>query len=563
MAQFDFYFTDALEKVFPETPPLPLEENTLCGLKGEKLPVQLAFRQTDSSPSSRGQEFRVSVSGFPGPVSLRTVELMPSEYPCTPKRDQFYLKTDPGLFPDLLQPSDGTIVPMDGQFRSLWIDFDSSSVEPGVYEVNIKVSAEKAIRTGNGLTLQGVSGEDREMVLSLEVLSDRLPPQRLLHTEWFHADCLAEYYEVPVFSESHWDIIEKFISFASESCGINTLLTPVFTPPLDTEVGGERKTVQLIDVELKQGGYSFDFSKLERWCGICRSNGISHLEISHFFTQWGAEFTPKIMAQTEEGEKQIFGWHVKADSPEYRAFLKALMPGLLNCLAGAGYGRYSLFFHVSDEPEEEQLESYLKAKAQIEDLLEGYTVIDALSSYEFYKKGVVSHPVPANDAIEPFLENSVPELWTYYCVAQGRDVPNRFFSMPSARNRIMGVLMYLHRIRGFLHWGYNFYNTQFSRAPLDPFRSTDSGRAFPSGDPFLVYPGKKGTPLSSIRNEVQMQGLQDLRVLEYLEERIGREETLGLVLGDESSIFTFTDYPRSISYFSELRKRIHDKLKSI
>lgn len=70
--------------------------------------------------------------------------------------------------------------------------------------------------------------------------------------------------------------------------------------------------------------------------------------------------------------------------------------------------------------------------------------------------------------------------------------------MPSARNRIMGVLMYLYRIEGFLHWGYNFYNSMFSIEHIDPFFDTHAGFAFPSGDPFLVYPGADGEPWSSI-----------------------------------------------------------------
>ena len=35
------------------------------------------------------------------------------------------------------------------------------------------------------------------------------------------------------------------------------LLTPVFTPPLDTTVNGERLTVQLVDVRRDAGVYSF------------------------------------------------------------------------------------------------------------------------------------------------------------------------------------------------------------------------------------------------------------------------------------------------------------------
>ena len=31
-----------------------------------------------------------------------------------------------------------------------------------------------------------------------------------------------------------------------------------------------------------------------------------------------------------------------------------------------------------------------------------------------------------------------------------------------------GVLMYLHGIKGFLHWGFNFYNSQYSISHIDP-----------------------------------------------------------------------------------------------
>ena len=41
------------------------------------------------------------------------------------------------------------------------------------------------------------------------------------------------------------------------------LLTPVFTPPLDTAVGGERRTVQLVDVKAEGNQYTFGFANLK------------------------------------------------------------------------------------------------------------------------------------------------------------------------------------------------------------------------------------------------------------------------------------------------------------
>lgn len=53
--------------------------------------------------------------------------------------------------------------------------------------------------------------------------------------------------------------------------------------------------------------------------------------------------------------------------------------------------------------------------------------------------------------------------------------------------------------------------------------------AFPSGDPYLVYPGKDGEPLSSIRAEVQSEALVDLRAFQTLEKHLGREAVLQMI----------------------------------
>ena len=47
--------------------------------------------------------------------------------------------------------------------------------------------------------------------------------------------------------------------------GINMILTPQFTPPLDTGVGYERTTVQLVEVFKEADGWRFDFKNLRRF----------------------------------------------------------------------------------------------------------------------------------------------------------------------------------------------------------------------------------------------------------------------------------------------------------
>ena len=248
-------------------------------------------------------------------------------------------------------------------------------------------------------------------------------------------------------------------------------------------------------------------------------------------------------------------------SREYRRFLEAFLPALQEKLEAFGFDREHVYFHISDEPSRENLDSYIQAKAAVEDLLKGWKVMDALSDYVFYEKGIVENPIPSNDHIQAFIDHGVEHLWVYYCCAQNNKVPNRFLAMPSARNRIMGVLMYLYRIEGFLHWGYNFYNSMFSIEHIDPFFDTHAGFAFPSGDTFLVYPGADGEPWSSIRAEVQREGLDDMRALEELEKSVGRERVVEIIYEGVEGKITFENYPQDAEYLYRLRNKVAAEMK--
>ena len=113
-----------------------------------------------------------------------------------------------------------------GHWNSLWVDLEcDESLEAGIYPVQIDMVREDEV-LGTAM-------------VAWEVLDAKLPALPIPHTEWFHTDCLANYYHVEVFSEEYWRIVENFVRLAvKRKC--NMLLTPVFTPPLDTAVGGER-----------------------------------------------------------------------------------------------------------------------------------------------------------------------------------------------------------------------------------------------------------------------------------------------------------------------------------
>ena len=204
-----------------------------------------------------------------------------------------------------------------------------------------------------------------------------LPEQKLTFTQWFHGDCIAARYGVEIYAKEHWALLEKYMRMAAEH-GMNMILTPVFTPALDTEIGKERPCTQLVEITKNDAGYHFDFARLARWVETAKDCGISKFEISHFFTQWGAKCAPNIYV-TENGERKLkFGWHTAATDPEYAALLHALLPQLLTFFEEVGVEKNDLMFHISDEPSEEHKADYLKAKAVVEPYLPGCILRDAL-----------------------------------------------------------------------------------------------------------------------------------------------------------------------------------------
>jgi hypothetical protein len=277
--------------------------------------------------------------------------------------------------------------------------------------------------------------------------------------------------------------------------------------------------------------------KLHRWIDMCKRCGVEYYEVSHLFTQWGAQHAPKIMATVDGVEKRIFGWDTDAAGEEYGAFLKAYIPALREVFRAEGIDEYA-WWHISDEPGVQHLEHYQAAKNQVKELLADARIMDALSSYEFYRQGVVDHPVVASNHMDPFLENNVPNLWTYYCCGQHIGVSNGFIAMPGARTRILGMQLFRYDIEGFLQWGYNFYKSQYSDYPVDPFAVTAADGFAPAGDAFLVYPAPDGTAEVSMRLAHDRDAVQDLRAFELLASLVGDEKAKELVRD-----ITLTEYP--------------------
>ncbi|MBR6360639.1 MAG: DUF4091 domain-containing protein [Clostridia bacterium] len=521
----------SLEKVFADKDPFCCERDSYSMFRNERLSFQIAFCTDEDTAvtAAPGEKYAPYLTVF-------TVRDVPVVCAAGDDSDDFFISKEPGDYPDILSPGN-SIEAKAGRWYSFWFEFSPADMT-GEQSIDISIN-------GNVKTLK------------VNIINAFLPKQELIYTNWFHCDAICDYYGTEFFSDRYIEILKNFIKTASEH-GMNCILTPLFTPALDTQVGGERTTTQLVGVKISGDSWEFDLSKLKQWVDICLENGIEYFEMSHFFTQWGAEHSPKIIATDESGmEKRIFGWETETHSDEYNRFLSEFSVCLKEFIEENGL-HDRVFFHISDEPGSDQLETYMYRASLIKNIFAGYPVIDALSDYEFYKNGAVDIPIPSETHIEDFV-GRVEHFWTYYCCGQrNRNVPNRFIAMPSLRNRVFGVLAAKYNVEGFLQWGYNFYNSVLSVEKINPYESTDALGGFPAGDAFVVYPGEGGECICSLRLKVLRDSFQDYRALKYLESLAGKEKSDEL-----TGEITFKNYPHEADWLLDLRESINMSIQSI
>lgn len=544
----------SLEKVFLDQKPEDFARlERISALKGERVSFQLIVYQDGPIPYDLNRLLvKPTVKGaLAEHVTLREVRNVPVELPCRNElRDEQVLRTTPGLYPDKLAPltCHGRIIAKRDLAVSVWVD------------VNIPKDTKHIGESAIEICLESENEQQLSESITIDVINATLPEQELILTQWFHCDSLANYYRVEPWSEEHWRIVENFARVAVKN-GINMLLTPVFTPSLDTEIGGERLTTQLVGVTKTGSGYSFDFTLLDRWVDMCDRIGIKYFEISHLFTQWGATHAPKIMATVDGEYKRIFGWETDAVGDEYTTFIRAFLAEFIAHMKKNGNDK-RCYYHISDEPTIDHLESYSAAKNSVADLLEGYTIMDALSDYDFWRDGVVDTPIPSNDHIKPFIENNVPGLWTYYCCGQLINVSNRLIYMPSWRNRSIGMQMYKYNIVGFLQWGYNFYNNRQSMDSIDPNEELGGGHWVPAGDTHSVYPAADGTALESLRIVVFHDAIQDISAMKLCESLYSKEEVIAAMESILGASIAFDRCAYTAFEMQAIREKINAMIKA-
>lgn len=476
-------------------------------------------------------------------------------------------KEEKGDCPDILieRAPAPEIIRLDGDWRIPYTEKDekvalnaSCNKTQGVY---VTVNKDGALVPAGEHTvcvrvISLMSGEEiARHDVAVHIIGATLPKNDLIYTNWFHYDCLADESGLEIWSDAYFDLLGKYIKNATTH-GINTLLTPAFTPALDTPIGLERMNVQLVRVTKDEKGYSFDFSLFERFVKVAKENGIEIFEHCHLFSQWGSKTAINVYGSVNGNTVRLFGRETPATDPEYVRFLREYLSEFL-CFAEKTGIKDNLLFHISDEPLREEKEYYASALDIVKDVLKGQKIGDALSDYEFYRQGLGDLPIAHISKADDFYGKC--DAFMLYNTGGEPFAGNRFINKPPWHIRSLGMQLFRYRAKGFLHWAYNNVYGKMSQGVCNPAIEPCFYKNMP-GLTSIVYPGLRCLPMPSLREKQFGEAMNDYRAMKLLESLTDYDAVMAVCFEVFGNIEVNT-VPESEEQMLRLRQRINEEIE--
>lgn len=528
MNDLNLWTSHSLDKIFPDT--LKPEDASECiDLKAagnEREDAQIIIRTDNYLTLTKTAVSFTPLKGRNGQIDSKNLDAhwiwytWVRENPANSPDKENWIRKAPDFFPDaFLETEEMTIAP--DKTHPLWVRISIPKGTPaGIYQGEILIDFEYTDGDDQGGKIELPVKQSRMIVpLSCEVWPFSLPDDNTLHhTEWFHPDSLASYYNLEPWSEEHWSWIEKSAMDMAEHHQ-DMILTPYH---------------KLVDVTISPEdpeNTRYDFSRLDRWIKLFREAGIPWIEGNHLAQRASGWFSPFRFKRWEAIEKSFSD---KLEDDQYIIYLEHFVKAVYSHLEQT-VGLEKIVQHIADEPIPENLDSWKELSSLVRSWLpEGLPIIDATMSEEL--GDFIDMRVPQiqeiNKDSRTAEKNLEKGLWSYVCLFPQGNHPNRFLDQDSIRNRILCWISFSLKLEGFLHWAYNFWDSwcdQPVEALNSPWTDATAGSVFvhkrqplPPGDPFIVYPGRKSI-CSSIRWEVLRKGFEDHKLLTMLVEAADKD----------------------------------------
>ncbi|WP_276496676.1 DUF4091 domain-containing protein [Pontibacter litorisediminis] len=347
------------------------------------------------------------------------------------------------------------------------------------------------------------AGKPYKLRVAVTVQERELPPPGEWAFDldlWQHPAAVARVHGVPLWSQAHYDAMRPYYTMLA-SAGQKNITASIIDEPWNHQTYDDFPSL-VKWIKRKDGTWAYDYSRFDAYVSFVMSCGIKQRINCYTMVPWEMAF-PYFDEAT--GQEVVFS--AKAGTPEYNAFWGNMLQDFARHLKQKGW--FSITSIAMDERPLADMQAVIKLLKETD------------PDWKIALAGIY-HP-----EIEPdIFDYSIASKWkfgekvleerkasgkpsTFYTSCE-EALPNGFTFSPPAEHAWIGWYAAAQGFTGYLRWAYN----SWVENPLLDSRF----RTWPAGDTYQVYPG----PLTSIRFEKLVEGIQDFEKIRLLREEFAR-----------------------------------------
>ncbi|MCD7935605.1 MAG: DUF4091 domain-containing protein [Tannerellaceae bacterium] len=355
------------------------------------------------------------------------------------------------------------------------------------------------------LTLSGKNIPDMSLPFEILVLNRTLPAPSdwVFHLDlWQHPYSVARYYEVPLWSEAHFDAMRPIMKRLADA-GQKIITTTIMHKPWNGQTYDHFDSM-IFRMKKLDGNWEYDYTIFDKWVEFMMYEiGIDKQINCYTLIPWALSFD-----YYDQATNRIQFVEAKPGDDAYDDYWGSFLKDFAKHLRQKGW-----FDKTTITMDERGLEAMTAAIKVIRDAEPAFKISSAgyyheEIQHELYELCLAyGHSFPEDVREERREAGKISTVYT--CCSE--PYPNTFTFSPPAEAAWIGWHTMAGDYDGYLRWAYNSWTK-------DPLRDTRF-HTWAAGDCYLVYPGNR----SSIRFERLIEGIQDFEKIRILKEEFQRK----------------------------------------
>ncbi|WP_207513684.1 DUF4091 domain-containing protein [Longitalea luteola] len=397
------------------------------------------------------------------------------------------------------------------------VKLTQNTLQPVWLSIKVPADAKAGVYTGT-ITVEA----DKKYVLNitLNVLDKKLPAPDQYKFEldlWQNPAAVARVHQVPLWSDAHFALMKKYYTMLA-GAGQKAVTVSIINEPWGHQTYDDYPSL-IKWTKKKNGEWSYDYSLFDKYVSFVMSCGISSRINCYSMVPWKIAFSYYDEAL---GKDTVFTQPI--GSAAYNEFWSRMLTDFTAHLKTRNW-----FAKTTIAMDERPMAAMQSVIALLKSIDKDWKIALAGDYHPEIEKDIYDYCVASrwkfpDDVLKRRKSEGKISTW-YTCCMEA--YPNGFTFSPPDEHVFIGWYTAATEMDGYLRWAYN----SWTKDPLKDSRFT----SWPAGDTYQIYPG----PLSSIRFEKLIEGIQDHEKINILRKEYAGSNQTGKLNELESALKSF------------------------